>query len=342
MTEKIWSGIDVAKETFEASWVDAQSRVEEFGRIAHAKFARSAEGVRQYLQWLDRQAAGQAVEVRGVMEATGRYSLELIAWLLAQRPELEPALLHPKQARHFQKSLGLRNKTDAVDARALGLMGRQRRPPGWQAPAPEYQQLRELVRQRRSLVQMQVSEGQRLQENPPSKVVQRVLRSHIRHLEKLQQRLEKSIRQVVEGSDQLSGDIERLCTIPGVGWVVAVTVLAELGDLRRFRRSRQVSAAAGLSPSNRESGKMVKPAHIHREGSAEVRSVLYMGALAACRKPDNHLARTYLHLMEDNGLCKMQAVVAVMRKTLVIMRVLLLGNCAYQDDFLARQKPLAA
>lgn len=342
MTEKIWSGIDVAKETFEASWVDAQSRVEEFGRIAHAKFARSPEGVRQYLQWLDRQGAGQAVEVRGVMEATGRYSLELIAWLLAQRPELEPALLHPKQARHFQKSLGLRNKTDAVDARALGLMGRQRRPPGWQAPAPEYQQLRELVRQRRSLVQMQVSEGQRLQENPPSKVVQRVLRSHIRHLEKLQQRLEKSIRQVVEGSDQLSGDIERLCTIPGVGWVVAVTVLAELGDLRRFRRSRQVSAAAGLSPSNRESGKMVKPAHIHREGSAEVRSVLYMGALAACRKPDNHLARTYLHLMEDNGLCKMQAVVAVMRKTLVIMRVLLLGNCAYQDDFLARQKPLAA
>lgn len=342
MTEEIWSGIDVAKETFEASWVDGESRLEEFGRIAHAEFPRTAEGVRQYLQWLDRQAGEQAVRVRCVMEATGRYSLELIAWLVEQRPRLAPALLHPKQARYFQKSLGLRNKTDAVDARSLGLMGRQRRPPAWQAPAAEYQQLRELVRQRRNLVRILVSEKLRLQENPPSKPVQRVLRSHIRHLQKLQQRLEKAIGQLVEDSPRLSRDIELLGTIPGVGPVVAVTVLAELGDLRRFHRSRQVSAAAGLSPSNRESGKTVKPARIHREGPAEVRSILYMAALACCRQPNNRMARTYLHLVEDNGLSNRQALVAVMRKTLVIMRALLIGNCPYQDDFQARQKSLAA
>ena len=338
---EIWSGIDVAKASFEASWVEPGSRVEELAQIAHRSFQRCPEGVQAYLRWLDRQAGERPLRVRVVMEATGRYSLELIAWLLGERPSLEPALVNPKQAHHFQKSLGLRNKTDAVDARSLGLMGQQRRPAAYQALEPAYQALRDLIRQRRALVEILVSENNRLSEAPDSKAVRAVLESHVRSLKKLIERLEKALRKTVESSDSLNRDVELLITLPGVGWIVAVTVLGELGDLRRYRRSRQVAAAAGLAPCNHQSGETNRPARIDRNGSGEVRAVLYLAALTACRSNHHRLARVYHHLIDDNHLCKREALVALMRKTLVIGRALLIHNRPYDDNF-AEQTSVAS
>jgi transposase len=330
---EIWSGVDVAKTSFEASWVEAEDRVEEFSQIAHRSFERSLRGVRAYLRWVDQHLRGRDLPVRVVMEATGRYSLELIAWLLAERPQLEPALVNPKQAHHFHKSLGLRNKTDAVDARSLGLMGQQRRPRAYEPLPPAYQSLRDLIRQRRAFVEMVVSENNRLSETPTSKAVHRALESHVRHLKKLIERLEKSLRQTIESCDRLQRDVELLCSLPGVGWIVAVTVLGELGDLRRYRRSRQVAAAAGLAPNNHQSGETHRPAHIDRNGSSELRAMLYLAALTACRSQNHRLARVYHHLIDDNHLSKRQALVALMRKTLVIGRALLIHNRPYDDHF---------
>jgi transposase len=330
--KEIWSGIDVGKVSFEASWVEPDSRVEELAKIAHRSFARSPQGVQAYLKWLDRQARARALHVRVVMEATGRYSLELIAWLLAERPALEPALVNPKQARHFQKSLGLRNKTDAVDARSLGLMGQQRRPPAYSPLPPAYQALRDLIRQRRALVEILVSENNRLSEAPTSKSVRAVLESHVRSLKKLIERLEKTMRKTVESSEELKRDVELLTTLPGVGWIVALTILGELGDLRRYRRSRQVAAAAGLAPCNHQSGETHRPARIDRNGSGELRAMLYLTALTVCRS-QYRLARVYHHLIDDNHLCKRQALVALMRRTLIIGRALLIHNRPYDDNF---------
>ena len=330
-----WSGIDVGKAQFEASWVEPTDRVEQFGRIPHRSFDRTPEGVEIYLEWLDRHTHGRPVPVRVILEATGRYSLELIGWLLAARAELEPALVNPRQARHFEQSLGLRNKTDAVDARSLGLMGQQRRPSAYRPLPAAYQALRDLTRHRRSLIEMRVAEQNRLADGPEVKAVRKLLASHLRSLEKLIARVEQAIRQTVESSDRLKRDVQLMQTVPGVGWTVAVTVLGELGDLRRYRRSRQVSAAAGLSPRNHQSGSSSRPARIHRGGSGQVRSVLYMAALASCRKPTNRFARTYHHLIDDQDLCKRAALVAVMRKTLVVLRALLIHDCGYQDDFVS-------
>lgn len=332
---EVWSGIDVGKAQFEASWVEPQHQVEHFAHIPHQTFDRTPQGVRLYLQWLDHQAAGRPLRLRAVMEATGRYSLQLIDWLLDARPELEPALLNPRKAHHFHQSLGLRNKTDAIDARSLGLMGQQRRPQPYQPLSPEYQALRDLVRHRRSLVQMRVAEENRLAEIEDSTPVRQLLRSHLRSLEKLIARAEKALRKTIAESEQLQQDLDLMQTVPGVGWITAVTILGELGDLRRYRRSRQVSAAAGLSPRIHQSSTLSRPTRIHRSGSPEVRSVLYMAALAACRNPNHRLARTYLHLIQNRQLCKRAANVAVMRKMLVLLRALVISESSYQDDFVS-------
>ena len=147
--KETWSGIDVSKRWFDASWVSPQTQTEDFAKIPHARFDRTPQGVQQYLAWLERQGPAS---VRVLMEATGQYSIELTAWLVTQQPELAPAIVNPRQAKHFHKSLGLRNHTDKVDARSLGLMGKERRPRPYEALPEPYQKIRDLMRQRRHLV----------------------------------------------------------------------------------------------------------------------------------------------------------------------------------------------
>ena len=331
---EVWSGIDVGKEFFDASWVDPDTGLENFQKIPHAQFERSQAGVREYVRRLKQQGAAKA-SVRVVMEATGRYSLELQVWLVAKQPTLAPAIVNPKQAKHFHQSLGLRNKTDQVDCRALGLMGKERRPQPYEPLSAEYQELRELMRQRRDFIQIRVAQRQRLGELPKGRcAVRRTVQSHLRHLNKLLKRIDHALDRLLVASPQLAQDLVLLKTIPGVGRIIALTVLAELGDLRRFNRSRQVSAMAGISPYNHQSGVSTPRSHLDKNGHAEARSVLYMGALTATRKSaHNHLARTYHHLIDDNDKCKKQALVAVARKMLVIMRALLISRQPYLDDF---------
>ena len=329
--KETWSGIDVSKRWFDASWVSPQTQPEDFAKIPHARFDRTPQGVQQYLAWLERQGPAS---VRVLMEATGQYSIELTAWLVTQRPELAPAIVNPRQAKHFHKSLGLRNHTDKVDARSLGLMGKERRPRPYEALPEPYQKIRDLMRQRRHLVNTQTAEKQRLGEIQPTAVpLRRILQSHLKHLQKLLERIDKAIEQTLATNDRLQQDVTYLKTIPGVGTITALTILSELGDLRRFNRSRQVSALSGLSPSQQQSGTSKDYSHIDRNGNPELRSVLYMASLAACcRAQDNHLARTYQHLLKENKKEK-QALVAVARKILVIGRALLITEQPYTDNY---------
>lgn len=329
--KETWSGIDVSKRWFDASWVSVDTPVDDFAQIPHARFDRTREGVQQYLSWLQQQGPAP---VRVLMEATGRYSIELTAWLVAKQPQLAPAIVNPKTAKHYHKSLGLRNRTDKVDARSLGLMGKERRPRPYEALPAAYQKIRDLMRQRRSLVNTRTAEKQRLSEiELGSSALRRILNSHLKHLEKLLERIDKAIDEVLASQDRIRQDVAYLKTIPGVGSITALTILGELGDLRRFNRSRQVSALSGLSPSNQQSGSSKDYSHIDRNGNPELRSVLYMASMAACCKAkDNHLARTYQHLLEEEKEEK-QALVALARKILVIGRALLINQQPYIDNY---------
>ena len=85
-----------------------------------------------------------------------------------------------------------------------------------------------------------------------------------------------------------------------VGFITAVTVRMELGDLRRFERARQLSAFAGLSPRQFESGTSVrKRTRMSEAGSKRVRKVLYMAACSAIAHPSAR--RSEYDSLKDNG-----------------------------------------
>ena len=137
-TAAAWCGLDVAKDNFQAAIYLPQPPGEIPRSVASLpihQFARSPQGVAQWLAWSDRQLAEHARRqgldqppcLRACMEATGRYSLELAAWIAQTREPIQPAIIDPLAASHYAKSLRMRNKTDRVDAAVLARMGYERR-----------------------------------------------------------------------------------------------------------------------------------------------------------------------------------------------------------------------
>jgi len=333
----IWSGVDVAKETFDAAvWrPGAPARGWALRTVPKQTFARTQDGVRQFLAWLDEVVApfcaeqGPAPTVRVVMEATGSFSVELTIWMLKERPTLAPAILNPKTAHAFLDSLELRNKSDGIDAYGLSRYGAERQPAPYEPMSEERAALRSLTRYRQAIIAMRTAEQKRALEPHFDPTARQMIQKHIQTFQKDEAALEKKMLEVVESIPDLKRDAQSLDAIYGVGVLTAVTVLAELGDLRRFHRARQLTATAGLSPRNRNSGTSVhgKP-RLSKRGNGHVRKALYMPAVAVIRG-QNDLADLYQRLTSE-GKAHKAALAAVMRKMLLVMRAILISGKPYQ------------
>jgi transposase len=346
-----WLGCDVGKETFDAAIhppVPPDTPARPLDTLVAETFPRTSDGARQCLAWVDQHLAvfaqkeGLAVapSLRVVMEVTGRYSIELAAWILEQRPSTKPSVIDPIVSHHALKSRRLRNKTDRLEARALACHGAERVPPPHENRPAQYDQLRELSRERDYAVETLVAARNRAGELPAGSPVVRLHRRIVTDLESSLERIEKAIRKHVEKHEDLRATAARLQTIPGVGFWTSVVLLAELGDLARFLRSRQITAYAGVSPRRYESGTSVKGrTRLCKQGVPRVRQALYMSAMAAVRG-DNDLGRFHRHLVEE-GKPKRVALGAVMRKQLVIARSLIVHQTVYQDGHGAPRQQVA-
>ena len=346
MNESIthWAGIDVSEKTFDISIVFHGQHYPEtpLCDIPAEEFPRSPEGVAQSLQWLDGKlsARGAAPEegLRAVMEATGKYSLELTAWLLEQRPSLLPAIVNAQRARSFLKSMGLRGKTDKIDARGLGFYGVERRPAAYEPLTPELETLRKLSRYRDFLVAEQTAASNREDVLESDKTVRQMAKRRAAQYERDIKKIEKAMREHIGKSPDLKRDYDLLTSIPGVGFVTACVMLAELGDLRRFGRARQLTAFAGLCPSEYDSGDSVhKAPRMSKCGNARARQALYMAALTASRMA-GPLKDDYTRMI-GVGKARKAALGMVMRKLLVLMRAVLKSAKPYDKNFRAGGKP---
>ena len=325
-----WVGADVAKSTFDAALVRCNQHYPDtpLREIPACTFERSSHGVQAFLSWLDAQGL-EDTDVRVVMEATGNYSTELAVWMLSQRQTLRPAIANPRHTSAFIKSMGLRNKTDRLEARALGFYGVERRPLAYEAPSPEQAELRALSRYRDSLVRQRTALKNQMKETCGSTFVQKNQAKRLRLLTRDIERVEEQMKALVAQHEDLNRDIELLMSIYGVAFINATTVLAELGDLRRFTLARQLSAFAGMSPRHRQSGTSIRGrSRLCKQGNSRVRQCLFLSALAAIRG-NNQLRDTYQRLLAQ-GKPRMVALGAIMRKLLTLMRAILISGKRYQ------------
>lgn len=338
-----WVGMDVSKASFDAAMARAGQRFPStpLRDLPWKTFARTETGVQMFLAWIDELTGNQDDSpVRVVMEATGDYSVELVTWLLKYRPGLVPAIESPARTKFFIDSLGQRNKTDGLDARGLAFYGAERHPSPYEPLTPEREELRTLMRYRDVLVEERAALKNRMNERCSSRLIDTMRARQRKQLDKDIARLEMESKRIINKAPSLKQDYALLISIAGVGHITAAVVLAELGDLRRFHKARQLTAYAGVSPRIHESGSSVHgKTRMCKRGNGRVRQALFLSAMAVLRtKKENSLKETHRHLCME-GKAGKAALGAVMRKQLVLMRAVVISGKPYDYRWKNRERP---
>ena len=337
MVNMNWVGIDTGKEKFDASiWHVGQDK--NIKLLPVKEFNRTEMGVKKLLEWVDEyliQQLGHAEDpghqFRVVTDSTGRLSIELCAWLLKARTSIKPSIVNPKLLKSYSRSLGLRNKTDDLDARSHCLYGVERNPVPFQPPEKHFQSLKELGRERLFLLEQKVASGNRSKEIENVQAVSKIHQQYLEYLGKTIKKTEQKMSKIVSQHPQLKEDVKLLMTISGIGKITALMIVAELGDLRRFESNKQLGGYSGLSPKRHDSGKLKGKTTISRSGDSRIRKILYMPALTASRM-NNDLGDFYSKHLEK-GKCKKSGLCALMRKLLILSRTVIVKQQKFIPDF---------
>ena len=250
-----------------------------------------------------------------VMEATGGLEMPLAAVLAAAG--LRVAVVNPRQARDFAKAIGVLAKTDAVDATVLARFAQAVRPPVRELKSDEAQELEAVLTRRRQIVEMITAERNR-QLKAQARIAKQI-KSHIAWLEKRLDEANGDLERLIKSSPSWLQKSQLLTSVPGVGRVVATTLLAELPELGILNR-RQIGALVGVCPFNRDSGAR-RGKRLISGGRSSVRAALYMAALAATRF--NPTIKVFYNHLVTAGKHKKVAIVACMRKLLTILNAIL-------------------
>jgi len=259
-----------------------------------------------------------------VLEATGGYERAITVALAAAG--LPVVVANPRQVRDFAKATGQLAKTDRLDAAVLAQFAQRVQPAVRPVPDATAQELRDLVTRRRQLVDMLGQERNRL---PPARGrVRRELQSHIRWLERRLHESDDDLRQAIEHSPVWRVRDDLLQGVPGIGPVVAQTLLATLPELGTLDR-KQIAALVGVAPLARDSGQWRGRRQVWG-GRASVRAVLYMAALVGGRH--NPLLRAFYQRLRAAGKPAKVALVACRRKLLTILNAMLAHQTSWHPE----------
>lgn len=244
-------------------------------------------------------------------EATGKLERTVVRSLGQQGYAV--AVLNPLQLIGFRKACGIAAKTDRLDAELLARFALTMRPAARPLPDDALLELRELAVRRRQVVAARVAEGNRALRTD-SALAKRQIKASLRLIDKHVAELDRAILTAIKTAPALAYKYELLLSIPGLGPVAAMTLLAEMPELGSLP-DKAVSALAGLAPMNNDSGTLRRRAKC-RGGRKSVRCVLYMAAMAA-RRFNPPIAVFYNRLVA-NGKPKLVALNAAMRKLLIV------------------------
>lgn len=281
---------------------------------------------------VERNAAGLeqlASRLRGLspqlvaLEATGGFETVVAASLAAAG--LPVVVVNPAQIRAFAKAIGQRAKTDPIDAAVIAHFAEATRPEPRPLPDEATRLLADLVARRRQIVEMMAAEGQRDRRLTDKRLKKSIARLR-KALEKELAELDEEIDDQMRGSPAWREKEDLLVSVPGIGPVIARTLIAELPELGTLDR-KQVAALAGLAPYTRQSGQWRGQSFIGG-GRVVVRTALFMGALVAKRY--NPVLRAFFDRLVAAGKPKMVALIAVARKLLTILNAILRDQKPWQ------------
>lgn len=297
-TTKTYLGVDVAKSHLDFDLPAPRSRI-----------SNTSAAVRELLESL-------SADTHLVCESTGGYESVLLSE--AHRLEYPISVISPQRVIYHARSRGQLAKTDRLDAAQITDFARVRQPTAKRALGPIRQQLRELMRARTQLLELQKLESNWREHAStlPLLAEQAKERSELfaQQLKALNKRIE-----AVSQHAETQGQIAHLQQVQGIGLITACTLWAEMPELGEMNEG-QPAALAGLAPYARDSGTKQGRRCI-QAGRPQIRRVLYMAALSASRF-NPVLSQFYQRLLK-RGKAKKVAQVAIARRLVELANLML-------------------
>ena len=269
------------------------------------------------------QLRGSSIAAIG-LEASGGYERGVMRSLLAAGMSVRQ--VNPFKLRQFAKASGVLAKNDPLDARMIAsfVAIMPTRPAHPRSPALE--RLVEMLAVRRQLSAEKVAaeNASRLLENA---MLQRLSRRRIARLAADIDMLDERLVEIVVADAALAHRYRLLTSMPGVGPVLACTLIALLPELGRMSR-KQVAALVGVAPYAFESGKL-KGKRCVWGGRAPIRHVLFMAAMSASNW--NPLLKSFHDRLAATGKLPKVVIVAVMRKMITTLNAMVRDDVVWAD-----------
>lgn len=308
---KFYVGIDVSKAMLDVAIINNQTLL---------KFSNDEAGCEELVKVLPSKKNSLII-----LEATGGYE-KFAANYLRQR-KFNVAVVNAKRVRDFAKAGGKLAKTDGIDARTIKMFGSVFNPNPQPLISKEDDAFQQKINRRNQIVRIITMEKQHLESASDS--MKKSINKHIAYMQKNLTSIENDLKELFNQNSVRKDQLQRLDEIKGVGEITAMNILVHLPELGKISH-KEVSALAGVAPFNRDSGQSKGKREIWG-GRAPVRAALYMAALSA-RKFNPAIKRFYDRLIEKGKLKKV-AIVACMRKLLIIMNAMLRDGTCWEAKY---------
>lgn len=309
-------GVDVSKNKFTAcmcmySWGCPAQWTESI------EFTNDKTGFNQLVKWARREAQ-KSQPILFLMEPTGTY-YEGLAYHL-HRLSFTVYVIPSVRVHAFFKEEGIKTKTDSVDAWGLALMGSSKpylKP--WNPPCPVYRDLRQLTRLQVHFKDIQTMltnhrEALSHQYNLCSTAIKQI-DALIRSVDLRISKSQGLIEELVDNTPEIKEKMCYLQSIKGIGFITAITILAETDGFSNITSRRQLASFAGLDVVAKDSGKSTPARHISKAGNTHLRRTLYLCSLSASLY-NPQMQALYSRIAQRSP--SKVARVAVMRKLLLL------------------------
>lgn len=321
-------GLDMAMEKFDVciSTIDLQQRV--VVKATHS-FTNNPKGYHQLYTWVAKQCLS-GFSITYLMEATGIYHEGLALYLYQHQCTVSVIL--PNKAKKYKQALGLRSKTDRIDAKNLSRMICEQSLPGWQPMNKTFYLLRGLTRQIQSITENITRLKSQLHAQQfamfENGSIIKCLKQQLNLLQKQKEQLKQQVLVVVGSDELLNEKFDKICQIKGIGKFSLAVIIAETNGLSLFESISQLVSYAGYDVIEDQSGKHRGKTKISKQGNGRIRRILHLPAFNVIRFKQQPFTNLYDRIYMKSK-AKMKAYTAVQKKLLIMIYTLWKKNEAF-------------
>jgi transposase len=292
------AGVDIGKE-FSYAYILSSNE--------YIKFNNDIKGISLFIERLKEFGVKNVV-----MEGTG--GLHRLLVLHLQKQGLKAFVANPEAVWAYKKSVCKRAKTDRIDSKQIAEFGKLGNVFESRPLAEQDIELKELSSRREQFINVLEADKKRLKQYN-SVAVKQDIEENIKYLEMKIKKIEALMLEGVQKNEAKKKVYEILKSVPCIGDVNACSLAIDVEELG-FVSSKKISSLIGVAPFNNESGKFIGGSHI-RGGRSQVRKKLYMAVF--CGITHNPVIREFYKRLRNNGKNHRQAIVACIRKLIVII-----------------------